>query len=46
MIWYNEHLVRALQEAWLAGRRPRVPGEQPAVAAKAVTVALQPVPVR
>ncbi len=46
MIWYNENLVRALQRARLAGRRPRVPGEQPAVAAKAVTVALQPAPVR
>jgi len=26
MIWYDEHLVRALQETRLAGRRPRVSG--------------------
>ncbi len=46
MIWYNERLVRALQEARLAGRRPRVPREQPAAARQAVTIALQPAPVR
>ena len=46
MIWYNEHLVRALQEARSAGRWPRVPREQPAAARQAVTIALQPAPVR
>jgi hypothetical protein len=44
MIWYDEHLVRALQEARLSGRRPRVPREQPAAAGQTVTVALQPAP--
>jgi hypothetical protein len=46
MIWYDEHLVRALREARLAGRRPRVPRERPAAARQTVTVALQPAPVR
>jgi hypothetical protein len=47
MIWYDEHLVRALQEARLAGRRPRVSRERRgAASSRAVTVALQPAPVR
>jgi hypothetical protein len=47
MIWYNEHLVRAMQEARLAERRPRVSRERRAApAASAVTVALRPAPVR
>jgi hypothetical protein len=47
MIWYNEQLVRALQRARLAERRPRasrVPRTAPSSAG--VTVALRPAPVR
>jgi len=47
MIWYNEHLVRALQGDRLAERRPRVSRERRAVpAVAAVGVALRPAPVR
>jgi len=47
MIWYDEHLVRALQEARLAERRP--PGSRErrgAASGHAVTVALRPATAR
>jgi len=47
MIWYNEHLVRALQDARLAGRRPRVSRERRGAASgHAVTVGLRPATAR
>ena len=47
MIWYDEHLVRALQEARSTGRRPRLPRERRGAATRrAVTVALRPATVR
>ena len=47
MIWYDERLVRALQQARLADRKPRTSRVQRAAASSAaVTVALRPVPVR
>jgi hypothetical protein len=47
MIWYNEHLVRALQGSRLAERPPRVARAWRAVPVlAAVGVALRPAPVR
>jgi len=47
MIWYEERLVRALQQARLAEHRERPARRQPRVASAAsVGVTLRPAPVR
>jgi hypothetical protein len=47
MIWYEERLVRALQEARMANGRPRISGRRrQAPDGAAVNVALRPVVVR
>ena len=47
MIWYSEHLVRALQEARWAERRPPGSRERQGTASgHAVTVALRPATAR
>ncbi len=47
MIWYNDRLVRALQQARLADPKPRASRVPRAAASRAaVTVALRPAPVR
>lgn len=47
MIWYEERLVRALQQARLASGRPRTSGRRRQTAGgAAVSVALRPAAVR